>query len=155
MRINKIYFLVGLFIAFFMFMEISAHAGERDERTMITFSAPVQIPGQVLPAGTYLFEQAVPDTDQDIIRIYNADRSLLYTTLQTIPAQRVDTNEKTTITLAEPESGNPVLVKWFYPGSLTGHEFIYSKEQEQTIAQAPQETFVGGHMTSSSEFAGE
>ena len=65
MRINKIYFVVGLLIASCMFLEIAAHAGELDERTVITFNAPVQIPGQTLPAGTYLFEQAVPDTDQN------------------------------------------------------------------------------------------
>jgi hypothetical protein len=61
----------------------------------------------------------------------------------------------TAITLAEPESGNPVLVKWFYPGRLTGHEFIYPKGQEQQIAQAKQEVLLGNGTMANPEAAGE
>jgi hypothetical protein len=57
--------------------------------------------------------------------------------------------------LAEPASGEPILVKWFYPGRLTGHEFVYHKEQEQQIAQAKQETFLGNGTIAKAEAAGE
>jgi hypothetical protein len=53
-----------------------------------------------------------------------------------------------TVTLASVEAGNPeYLVKWFYPGRLIGHRFVYSKQQEQQIAQAPQQTFVASQPT--------
>jgi hypothetical protein len=46
-------------------------------------------------------------------------------------------------------------VKWFYPGRLTGYEFVYPNEQEHEIAQARQETFVGSKSMPSSDTAGE
>jgi hypothetical protein len=156
MRINKLYIALGLLIAFGMFFELVAHADETNESTKITFSAPIQIPGQVLPAGTYIFQQAQPNEDPNVVQIFNADRSVLYATLQTVTAERMKPTGHTAITLAEPESGKPAfLVKWFYPGYVDGHEFVYSKEQEQELAQALQETIVANHLMPSAEAAGE
>src|SRR5580700_489021 len=154
MKIHKLYIALGLLIAFGVFFELTAHADETNELTKITFSAPIQIPGQVLPAGTYIFQQAEPNDDLNLIHIFNADGSTLCATLQTVPADRKEATGDTAITLAEPESGQPILVRWFYPGRLTGHEFVYPKQQEQKIAHAKQETFVGNESMSSSE-AGE
>ena len=155
MKINKLYIVLGMLLAFGVFFELAAHADEANEATTITFSAPIQIPGQVLPAGTYIFQQAQPNDDLNLVQIFNADHSVLYATLQTVSAERTEATGHTAITLAEPETGNPILVKWFYPGRLTGHEFVYAPTQEQTIAQARQETYVGNRMMTSGEAAGE
>lgn len=156
MRINKLYIVLGMLLAFTLFFEIAAHADETNEATIITFSAPIQIPGKVLPAGTYIFQQAAPNDNLNLVQIFNADHSVLYATLQTVTAERSQPTGHTAITLAEPESGKPpLLVKWFYPGNVDGHEFVYSKAQEQELAQAPQETIVGGHVMSSAEGTGE
>jgi hypothetical protein len=156
MRINKVYFAIGLIIAFGMFFELAAHADEFNEQTTITFSAPIQIPGQVLPAGTYIVQKADPEDDQNLVRIFSADHTVLYATLQTVPVERRDPTGDTTITLAEPENGDPtVLVNWFYPGLLTGHEFVYSKQQEQAMSQDKQETFVGNQSMPGGETAGQ
>lgn len=156
MRINKLFIALGFVIAFALFFELAAHADEMNEATTITFSAPIQIPEKVLPAGTYLFEQADPNDEQNLVRIFSADHSVLYATLQTVPTDRSEPTGDTTITLAEPESGQPkLLVKWFYPGSLTGHEFMYPRQQEQAIARDAQETVVGKQVVPSSEAAGK
>jgi Protein of unknown function (DUF2911) len=156
MRIHKLYIVLGLVIAFGLFFELAAHADETNESTKITFSEPIHIPGQVLPAGSYILQQAAPNDDLNLVQIFNADRTVLYATLQTVSVERSEATGKTTITLAKAESGKPdLLVKWFYPGRLTGHEFVYSREQEQEIAQARQETFVGNQLMPSAEAAGE
>jgi len=155
MRIRKLYIVLGMLLAFGVFFEVAAHADEANEATTITFSAPIQLPGRVLPAGTYLFQQAEPNDNLNLVQIFNADHSVLYATLQTVPTERTDSTAHTAITLAEPASGNPVLVKWFYPGRLTGHEFVYPKAEEQNIAQARQETYVGDRLMTSGENAGE
>jgi len=156
MSINKLYIAVGLIIAFGLFFELAAHADEINESTKITFSIPIEIPGRILPAGTYIFEQADPGANQNLVQIFNADRSVLYATLQTVSAERTEPTGDTTITLVEPATGKrDVLVKWFYPGRLTGHEFVYPKQQEQEIAQGKQETFVGNQLMPSTEVAGE
>jgi hypothetical protein len=155
MRIHKFCIVLGLLIAFGFFFELAAHADESNELIKITFSAPVQIPGQVLPAGTYAFQRA-NDDDLDLFQIFNADRTVLLATIQTVPTEGREPADDTTITLAEQQSGNPpLLVRWFYPGRITGHEFIYSKEQEHEIAQARQETFVGSQLVSRGQAAGE
>jgi hypothetical protein len=144
MRINKLYIAIGLVIAFGLFFELAAHADVFNEETTITFSAPVQIPGQVLPAGTYIFQKADPEGDQDLVRILSADRSVEYGTVQTVPVERREVTGDTTITLTQPANGDPsVLVNWFYAGMLNGHEFVYSSQQEQAITQDKQDTLVG------------
>jgi len=155
MRVHKLYIVLGLLIAIGFFFELAAHADESNQLTKITFSAPVQIPGQVLPAGTYTFLQA-NDDHRDLIQIFNADQTLLLATMQTVPTAAREPADDTTVTLAEQQSGNPpLLVKWFYPGRMTGHEFVYPKEQAHEIAQARQETFVGSKLVSNEQAAGE
>jgi hypothetical protein len=39
-------------------MVVRANADERDQKTIFTFSGPVEIPGQVLDGGTYVFKVA-------------------------------------------------------------------------------------------------
>jgi hypothetical protein len=156
MRIAKIYIALGLMIAFGLFFELAAHADETNEQTTITFNAPIQIPGHVLPAGTYIFQQAEPDFNQNLVQIFNADRTVLYAQLQTASAERAEATGQPAVTLAAPRTGGPeVLVNWFYPGSLTGHEFVYPKQQEQEIAGGPQKTFVGDRLVHSADAVGD
>jgi hypothetical protein len=156
MRIHKLYIALGLIVALGLFFELTAHADEANQETRITFSAPIQIPGQVLPAGTYIFQLADPNNSQDVVRIFNADRSVLYAIVETVSTERTNPTGATAITLAERESGKPdVLVNWFYPDNTIGHEFIYPKQQEQEIAQARRETFVVNQLMPSAKSAGQ
>lgn len=139
MNINKAYIAVGLIIAFSVFTGLVALADETDEATTINFSSPVQIPGQVLPAGSYVFKLLNDSSDLHIVQVFNANRTVLYATLQTIPTDRLEPTGHTVIGLAEQENGQPdVLVKWFYPGRATGNEFLYPKQQEMELAQDKQ-----------------
>jgi hypothetical protein len=148
MKINKGYLAVGLIIAFTLFFELAAHADESDQSTTITFSAPIQVPGQVLPAGTYLLKLASRDSDLNTVQIFNADRTVLYATFETIPTERREPTGNTVIDLAKQGGGQPeALLKWFYPGNSTGHEFVYPKEKEKELAQDQQEAIVAGEHT--------
>jgi hypothetical protein len=143
MKINKGYIAIGLVIAFALFFELAAHADESDEATFMSFSAPVQIPGHVLPAGTYLFELADRGSEPNVVQVFSSDRTVLYGTFLTVSTQRQNPTGDTTVTLAEPESGGtPVLVKWFYPGRDIGNEFLYSKPTEKELARDSQQTIV-------------
>jgi hypothetical protein len=150
-RINKLYFIIGLAIAYALFFEIAAYAGEFDEATTITFSEPVQVPGEVLPAGTYLFKLADNGNDPHIVQVLNADGTILYATLETIPTTRAQATGHTAVILAEQGSHTPdALVKWFYPGRLTGNEFQYPAQEQKNVAQDRMDTIVGNHNTTSS-----
>ena len=148
MKINKGYILAGLIIAFSLFFELAAHADEADQATTITFSQPIQIPGQVLPAGTYLFKLANTDTERNTVQILNAERTVLYATVHTIPTEPHEPTGDTVIALAEQEGGQPdVLLRWFYPGNETGNEFVYPKQKENELARDKQQTIVANHLT--------
>lgn len=142
MRINKFALLIGFVIASVLFLEVAAHADEADQSTKLTFSKPVEIPGQILPAGTYLFKV---DTDNlNLVRIFNRDGTRLYSTLLTVATERPEATGDTVVVFAESEAaGKPeALVKWFYPGRTTGTEFVYSNHEEQQLAQDRQQTIV-------------
>ena len=148
MKINKGYIAVGLIIAFTLFFELAAHADESDQATTITFSQPIQIPGQVLPAGTYLFKLADSNSNQNIVQVFNADGTVLYATLQTIATERQEPTGHTMVALAEQGAGQPdALLKWFYPGRETGNEFVYPTQKEKELAQDKQLTIVANHPT--------
>jgi hypothetical protein len=76
----------------------------------------------------------------------------LFATIQTVPTERARETDRTSVTLAERPDGQPAaLVTWFYPGIDTGHEFLYSKQEEKELTQDAKQIFVGdrGLMVSS------
>jgi hypothetical protein len=156
MKIHKTYIIIGLLVAFAAFFELTAHADELDQSTILTFSRPIQVPGQVLPAGTYLFTLTSSDADRNLVQIYNSGHTHLYGMFLTIPTERRNSTDDPAITFAVQGSGNPdALLKWFYPGRLTGHEFVYSSRQEKELARETQETVLARQQpTSNSEPAG-
>lgn len=135
LKLNKLYLLIGWIVSCFLFFEVAAHADEWNDETKLTFSQPIQIPGHVLPAGTYVFKLA--DTnDRHVVQIFNADGTQLLATAMAVATSRPEPTGATMITLAQPPQGGPeALLKWFYPGALTGNEFIYPKRQELQLAQ--------------------
>lgn len=48
-----------------------ASASEWDQKTIFTFSGPVEIPGQVLDAGTYVFKLADSASDRNIVQVFS------------------------------------------------------------------------------------
>ncbi|HWO31021.1 MAG TPA: hypothetical protein VNO32_19680 [Candidatus Acidoferrum sp.] len=153
MKINKSYIAVGLIIALSLFFGLAAHADEADESTTITFSQPIQIPGRVLPAGTYVFKLASTD-ELNVVQVLNADRTVLYATLQTIATDRPEPTDHTVVALAEQGAGQPdVLLKWFYPGRETGKEFLYPQQKEKELAQDKQQTVMATRPTVSNSDA--
>ena len=118
-----------------------AHASEWDQATKFTFNQSVQIPGQVLPAGTYWF--VVPS--KGVVQIFNEDRSTSYATVLTISAEHLKAADKSTVVVAERGAMQPgAIVTWFYPGRTDGHEFLYPKREQKEIAQAKRHTVVVG-----------
>jgi len=142
MRINKLAVLIGFAIASALCLEVAAHADDADESTKLTFDKPVEIPGQILPAGTYLFKLADPD-DLNLVRVFNAEGTRLYATLQTIATERREPTGNTVVIMAEQGAARPeALLKWFYPGRSTGNQFVYPRHEDQQLAQDRQRTIL-------------
>jgi len=104
-----------------------AKAAEWNQSTTLTFPESVQIPGQVLNAGTYVFKLADLSSDRNIVQVFDKDELHLYATLLTIPDYRLKPTDHPVITFEERATGVPEAIKaWFYPGESNGHEFVYA-----------------------------
>jgi hypothetical protein len=117
----------------------TASAQNRNKRTSVKFSAPVEIPGvgaQVLPAGTYVFRLLDSQSDRHIVQIFNSDESHVYATILAIPNYRLRATDKTVMTFAERAAGDPPAIRaWFYPGDNSGQEFVYPKKRAVELAK--------------------
>jgi LPXTG-motif cell wall-anchored protein len=110
-----------------------AKANEWDKRTIVTFNEPVEIPGKVLPAGTYVMRLADSPSNRNIVQIFNSDETKLVDTVMAIPDYREEPTGKTVITFEERAGNSPQAMKsWFYPGDLYGVEFVYPNESPKT-----------------------
>ena len=119
----------------------NARADEWDKRTIFTFSEPVQVPGAVLPAGTYVFKLMDIPGERNIVQIFDADQSHLFATLLTIPDYRTEASDKTILTLEERSANQPkALQSWFYPGDNYGEEFVYPRQNTDELDQANEQS---------------
>ena len=145
MNTKKIFITLGFVLATAFTIPV-VHADEMDQATKLTFSQSVQIPGRVLPAGTYWFIRADTSSGQpNIIRIFNSDRSTLYATVFTISTLRAARTDKTALTFVQSDSSQPkAILTWYYPGRETGHEFVYPKQEQKELSRAMKETVVAG-----------
>jgi hypothetical protein len=121
----------------------AARADSWNDKTVITFSGPVEIPGVhlkgwgVLPAGTYVFKLVDSQSDRHIVQIFSADEKTVYATILAIPNYRLKATGKTVITFRERPAGQPEALRaWFYPGKNWGEEFVYPKSVAIEIAQS-------------------
>jgi hypothetical protein len=132
---TKVILLASL--AFLGGMAPRAMADDWDQRTIFTFSGPVEIPGQVLPAGTYVFKLADSSANRNIVQVFSKDEKHLYGTFLAIPDVRLQPAEKPIITFGETPAGSPEAVRaWFYPGENYGHQFVYPKPKAVALAKA-------------------
>jgi hypothetical protein len=115
------------------YLATPAAADEWDKLTTFQFNQPVEVPGQVLMPGTYVFKLADLQADRDVVQIFREDHrgmDHIITTVMAIPAYRVNTPDRTILTFEERRSNAPEAVnKWFYPGDNYGFEFVYPKAE--------------------------
>jgi hypothetical protein len=126
MRIIKTFQLCICAAVLCTFLGASANADAWDKKTVVTFSDSVEIPGQVLPAGTYVFKLANSISDRHIVQIWTGDETQLLATLMTVPDYRLDPPDKTIFEFDERPGDSPMAIHaWFYPGDNTGQQFLY------------------------------
>ena len=107
-----------------------------DRKTVVTFSAPVEIPGKALPAGTYVFKVLDSASNRNILQIFDKDEKQLYATILAIPDYRLRPSDKPVIRFEERPSGTPEAIKaFFYPGYDYGLQFVYPHDRAVQIAK--------------------
>jgi hypothetical protein len=107
-----------------------------DKLAYLTFSAPVQIPGVTLSAGTYRFHLTNPETSRNVLQVLSNDGSIVYAMFHTIPDSRTSLTDDPLVTFRETPAGVPLAVRsLFYGGEYRGYELVYPKGGPIMIAE--------------------
>jgi hypothetical protein len=142
MKLQKTLSILALILAIAVMLPV-VHADDWNQATRFTFSQPVQIPGRVLPAGTYRFQLADNDS-RHLVQIFREDRTLV-ATLYSIPRLRDGRSADAAITLADRGAAQPqAILAWFFAGETQGHELLYPRQGKQELAGATQTIFMSG-----------
>ncbi len=132
-----------------------AGADQWNDRTTLTFDAPMMIPGATLPPGTYTFKLMDSGANRHMVQIFNEDETKLIASTQAVPTKRLEPRGDVVLKLNPTEAGAPAAIKaWFYPGSVYGHEFVYPDRQAREIAQRTKTLVLSGDADESSENKG-
>ncbi|HXN94239.1 MAG TPA: hypothetical protein VN879_07035 [Candidatus Acidoferrales bacterium] len=130
--------LLGLFAVTLLGATVlpSALADTWNKKTVVTFSQAVEVPGKILPAGTYTFQLLDSLSDRHIVQIFNADGSQIIATILAINNYRLQPTGETVMKFGERPGDSPEALRaWFYPGDNFGQEFVYPKVRAIELAQ--------------------
>ncbi len=142
MHIRKMLSILCLAFAIAIVLPV-LRADEANQATKVSFSQPVQIPGKVLPAGTYWIQLA-RSGDPDVVQIFSGDHGLI-ATLFTISRERQKPTAPAAFVFANQGAGKAeAIVAWFYPNRTEGHEFLYPSAERQELARDTKENVVAG-----------
>jgi len=127
--------LATLFCLAALIWVIPAGASQWDKRTTVTTNRAIELPGIVLPPGTYVFRLLDDPGYRHVVQVFNADETHLFTTILAIPNLRLKPTSETVMRFSEAKRGNPEPLKaWFYPGDSFGQEFVYPKKRAVELA---------------------
>jgi hypothetical protein len=111
-----------------------------NKRTFLRFSAPVQVPGATLPAGTYAFRICNP-ARQTVWQVLDADEHHVLAQFFFVPTgdrtiQEVNhAHGKPVVRFHEtPRGVAPAIKVLYYPTVLAGYVFLYPRAQAEQIA---------------------
>jgi len=112
-----------------------------DKKTIVTFSEPIEIPGNViLPAGTYFFKLLNQDSGRWVVQIFDEHQTKTFATLITIEDFRYHPTNQVVMNFTERAAGDPPAIKeWFFPGEKQGRAFVYGKKRAIELAKVTNE----------------
>jgi hypothetical protein len=114
--------------------QVTAQQTNTTERTFLTFSSAVEMPGVSLKPGTYVFKLADTPT-RNVVQVWDQDEKNMIGHWTFVQAERPQVTEETVVMFRETAEGTtPAVQYWYFPGEKVGKEFIYPKDQAERIA---------------------
>src|SRR5918999_2627872 len=125
--------LLALLVA--LTLNVGAQQPDTRDRTIMTFSSAVELPGTRLEAGTYVFRLA-DNASRNVIQVLDQDEKQMLGQWLFVSAERPEVTGDTVVTFRETSAAStPAVQFWYYPGEKIGKELIYPKDQAMRIAQ--------------------
>jgi len=137
--------VIGCFVLAVVFLAPPViHGDEWNLKTRFTVSHQFEVPGMVLQANTpYVIKLVDSPSNRNVVQIYNNDENKMLTMFMAISDLRLEPTDRTQFTFIETAPGFPLPIKeWFYPGRLSGLEFVYPKDQAKAMASHSRESIL-------------
>jgi hypothetical protein len=104
-----------------------------DRKTTIKINAPWQVPGKILPPGTYVLRLLKSGhgggATRTVVQVFSQDEKKVLATALGLTAYRTTSADESIFRFYEAERGTPEkLHTWFYPSFASGIEFVYSEQ---------------------------
>jgi len=113
---------------------VAAQQPDTRDKTVMTFSSPIELPGMRLDAGKYVFRVA-DNASRNVVQVLSEDEQKMLGQWLFVSAERPQVTGDTVVTFRETNAAStPAVQYWYYPGEKIGKEFIYPKDQAQRIA---------------------
>jgi hypothetical protein len=115
---------------------VAAQQTNTSERTFLTFSNTVEMPGVTLQPGTYVFKLA--DTgSRNVVQVWNEKEEQMLGHWLFVQTERLEVTQENVVMFRETPAGTtPAVQYWYFPGERVGKEFIYPRDQATRIAAA-------------------
>ena len=137
MKNLRILFLIGCLALVGVSLVPKTKADPWDRKTTITFDHPVELPGIVLPAGTYVFRMMDYLSNNCMVEVLTEDEQTVLANIRAIPDYRVTPPLNTSVVFEERAANAPRAIKeWFFPDRHYGYEFVYPKPEVLELAKA-------------------
>jgi hypothetical protein len=108
-----------------------------NQKVILSFDQPVEIPGKVIGPGTYVFRVLDTPGSRNIVQVLDKDETHVIATYITVGEEASQPFDKPYIFFEETREGSPIAIRaWFYPGDTLGHEFVYSRPRALELAKA-------------------
>jgi hypothetical protein len=112
----------------------TAQTMNTQERSFLTFSTAVELPGVMLEPGTYVFKLA-DSPSRNVVQVWDKDEKRMIGHWTFVQAERPRVTEDTVVMFSETRDGAaPAVQYWYFPGEKIGKEFLYPKDQAERIA---------------------
>jgi hypothetical protein len=113
---------------------------EWNKKSTFTAEKQVEFPGIVLEPGNYVLRLKEGGEKRSVVEIRNQNESQILATVLAVPDLQQRQDDTAELVYFKTADGHPQPVQsWFYPGDLTGLEFVYPKARAREIAKASDE----------------
>jgi hypothetical protein len=133
-RVRLIAIALTLAILAVVASRVTAQESNVSEKTFLTFSGAVEMPGVTLEPGTYVFKLA--DTpSRNVVQVWDKDEKNMIGHWTFVQTERSRVTDENVVMFKETREGaTPAVQFWYFPNEKIGKEFIYPKDQAERIA---------------------
>src|SRR5258706_11655571 len=102
--------LLSIAVVSFTFIA-NVHASVSDQKTIVTFNQPVDIPGKVLTPGTYVFKLLDAAGSRDVVQVLDKNETKVIATFIALPTEMSKPPDKPFIRYNELQPGAPAAIE--------------------------------------------